>query len=102
MTKADYPLRASIVIPMYNAGGFVAGCLESVLRQTIPPAEYEVIVVDDGSTDGGAELVETRFPGVRVLRSPANMGFARAANLGAREAGGKWVVFMNADVHVAE
>lgn len=102
MTKADCSLRASIVIPMYNAGGFIASCLESVLRQTVSPAEYEIIVVDDGSTDGSAEQVETRFPGVRILRSPKNLGFARAANLGAREARGRWVIFLNVDTCLAE
>ncbi|MGC8826790.1 MAG: glycosyltransferase family 2 protein [Anaerolineae bacterium] len=101
MTEAHHPLRASIIIPMYNAGHCIAGCLESVLHQTIPPAEYEVIVVDDASTDGSAELVRAQYPAVRVICSQENGGFAPTCNLGAGEAKGQWVVFLNADTRLA-
>lgn len=94
-------MRASIIIPMYNAGDYIVGCLESVLHQTISPAEYEVIVVDDASTDGSADLVQEQYPGVRLMRAPENLGYAPACNLGAGEAKGQWVVFLNADTRLA-
>jgi glycosyltransferase involved in cell wall biosynthesis len=100
MAETYPPLRASIIIPMYNASAYIAGCLDSLLHQTVPRDAYEVIVVDDASTDGSAELVRARYPGVRLIQTPANLGFAGAANLGAREARGKWVVFLNADTRL--
>ncbi len=94
-------LLASIVIPAYNASGVIPTCLEGLLHQTISRDQYEVIVVDDGSTDGTSERVSGLFPEVRVVRMEENKGFAAAANRGASESRGKWVVFLNADTRPA-
>src|SRR5205807_2510021 len=69
-------------------------CIESVLAQRISEP-FEVIVVDDGSTDNTAD-VAARFPGVRVLRQP-NSGVAEARNHGAREATGSILCFIDSD-----
>lgn len=84
----------SVIIPAFNAEKFLRETLESALGQTVPP--LEVIVVDDGSTDGTVALVE-RFRGaVRLLRQ-ANGGVARARNAGAAQAKGEWLAFLDAD-----
>ena len=88
------PRRVSVVIPCYNAERYVAATLESVLAQA--GAELEVIVVDDGSKDGSAALVERDFPQVRVIRR-ANAGVAAARNAGIEAARGDWVAFCDAD-----
>lgn len=86
--------KISVVIPCYNAASYIAGTLRSVLMQE--GVELEVIVVDDGSTDGSPELVCREFPQVIVLRQP-NRGVAAARNLGIERASHAWVAFVDAD-----
>jgi GT2 family glycosyltransferase len=90
---------AAVVIPNYNGADWLAGVLGSVAAQTVSPAE--VIVVDDGSTDGSLALLADRFPHVRVLALGSNGGFARAANAGLRAASAEAVALVNTDVVLA-
>jgi GT2 family glycosyltransferase len=84
----------SVIIPAYNAARFVGNAIESALGQTVPP--LEVIVIDDGSGDGTAEVV-ARFPApVRLVRQ-SNGGPAAARNHGARVATGEWLALLDAD-----
>lgn len=84
----------SAVIPAFNHARFLGPCVESALAQTLAPCE--VIVVDDGSTDGTAAVLE-RFGGrIRVLRQP-NRGVAAARNRGAAESHGDVLAFLDAD-----
>lgn len=87
-------VRASVIIPMYNAAGVIDRCLEAVRCQTLPRDQYEVIVVDDGSTDGTGDRAAAL--GVTVLRQP-NRGPAAARNLGAAHASGDILAFTDAD-----
>jgi GT2 family glycosyltransferase len=89
----------AVVIPNYNGERWLPGVLESVREQTRAPAE--VVVVDDGSTDGSAALLAERFPEVRVLALGANGGFARAANAGIAAVGADAVALVNTDVLLA-
>ena len=77
-------MDVAVVIPNYNGARWLPGVLESVAAQTVAPAE--VLVVDDGSTDGSAAIAEAA--GARVLRLAENGGFARAANAGVAAVGG--------------
>jgi GT2 family glycosyltransferase len=86
--------RVSVVIPCYNARPYVGATLRSVHAQQ--GVELDVIVVDDGSSDGSPDLVERDFPGVRVVRQ-ANQGVAVARNRGIAEARHDWVAFIDAD-----
>lgn len=86
--------RFSVVIPAYNAGAYLAEALRSVVRQeTALP--YEIIVVDDGSTDDTSTVAEA-FPAVRLLHQ-ANAGPARARNRGIAAAGTELVFLLDAD-----
>jgi glycosyltransferase involved in cell wall biosynthesis len=86
--------RFSVIMPAYNAGAFLAEALDSVVRQeTALP--YEIIVVDDGSSDDTG-AVARRFPAVRVLRQ-ANAGPARARNRGIAAARAELIFFLDAD-----
>jgi glycosyltransferase involved in cell wall biosynthesis len=89
-------LTFSIIIPAYNRSSLVGRAIASCLRQDHP--SFEVIVVDDGSTDGTAkrvsEIVDSR---VRLLSQPVNRGVSPARNLAAEHARGEWVVCLDSD-----
>lgn len=88
------PAKISVVIPCFNAERYIAATLRSVLAQELPA--LEVIVVDDGSRDASAALVQQGFPGVTLLRQ-RNQGVAAARNRGIEHASGDWVAFVDAD-----
>ena len=86
--------RASVVIPAYNYGRYLADAVDSVLSQTVPP--HEVIVVDDGSTDD-TPAVAARYTGrIQYLRR-ANAGVSAARNAGIAAATGDWLALLDAD-----
>lgn len=91
----------SIILPVYNAKQTLSHCLESILLQAYP--SFEVIVVDDGSTDGSGELCD-RYAmqdiRVRVYHQP-NSGVSRARNKGLDEAKGEYVTFVDADDYIS-
>ncbi|HEX4823535.1 MAG TPA: glycosyltransferase family A protein [Candidatus Polarisedimenticolaceae bacterium] len=84
----------SVVIPTYNRAGLVVQAIESALGQTF--ADREIVVVDDGSTDGTTETLARFGSRIRVVRQE-NGGEARARNRGVREAAGTWVAFLDSD-----
>jgi GT2 family glycosyltransferase len=88
--------RVSVVIPNWNGRRWLPGCLEAVGAQELPPAE--VIVVDNGSSDGSLEFLHRHHPDVRVLGLASNTGFAHAANRGIDRAAADLVALVNTDV----
>ena len=92
-------MDVAVVIPNFNGARWLPGVLGSVAGQTAPPAE--VLVVDDGSTDGSRALLAERFPHVRVLARGGNGGFARAANAGIAAVSAEAVALVNTDVVLA-
>lgn len=86
-------MKLSIIIPAYNAEAYLPQCLDSILAQE--HSGCEVIVVDDGSTDGTATLLE-RYPDVKVIHQ-ANRGMSTARNRGLDEARGEYILFVDSD-----
>jgi glycosyltransferase involved in cell wall biosynthesis len=86
----------SVVIPAFNRAASIGAAIASVLRQTW--ADFELIVVDDGSTDGTLEAAaRVPDPRIRLVANPGNLGAAAARNTGIREARGAWVAFQDSD-----
>jgi len=88
----------SVIIPNWNGGHHLPTCLESLRRQTY--TRVEIIVADNGSTDGSLELLASDYPEVHVLDLGENRGFAGACNAGIRAARGTLVFLLNNDTEV--
>ena len=91
-------LKASVVVVSYNHRPYLPACLHSVLQSE--GQDLEIILVDNASTDGSASYVEQAFPTVRVIRSETNLGFGHGGNLGAAQARGRTLAFLNPDTVV--
>lgn len=92
-------IRYSLIIPVYNGQEAIGPCLKRILDQDFPREKYEVIAVDDGSTDGTASKVR-EFPSVRLVPLTPNQGRIKARETGAREARAETLVFVDSRVLV--
>lgn len=90
--------KASVIIVAFNGRHYLDDCLQSVYGELRPGDE--VVVVDNASMDGSAELVSERYPQTRLVCNAENRGFAAACNQGARLASGEVLVFLNQDTRV--
>src|SRR6478609_9234815 len=89
-------MRVSVIVLNFNGRQWLDGCLGALAAQRAAPP-FEVIVADNGSTDGSIAGLARDHPAVRVLRNGANLGFAAGNNAGAAQAAGQWLVFLNND-----
>jgi GT2 family glycosyltransferase len=91
-------VKASVIVPVWNGREYLLECLDALLAQDYP--DFEVIAVDNGSTDGSAYLIAERYPEVQVIRNEQNLGFAGGCNVGLRAAMGDVLVLLNQDTAV--
>jgi len=89
------PLLVSIIIINYNGNKYLKGCFDSLLNGSYK--QIEIILVDNGSSDGSIEFVRENYKNIRVIDNKANLGLAAASNSGRSEAGGKYLFFFNND-----
>ncbi len=87
----------SVVTVSYNTRELVRGCLASVFSTLGSTLRFEVIVVDNASSDGSVAMIRGSFPEVRVLANSENVGFAAGSNQGIRESSGRYVILLNPD-----
>jgi GT2 family glycosyltransferase len=85
----------SIIIPNYNGEKYLSDCIGALYNQDY--LDYEVILVDNASSDNSLILVKNQFPGIILVENPVNRGFAGGCNDGARKARGDYLLFINTD-----
>ncbi len=91
-------MSLSIIVVNYNTRRLLATCLESLAAHV--RVEHEVIVIDNASADGSADMVRAQFPDVRLLAMETNLGFAAAVNAGISATTGQYVCWLNPDARV--
>jgi GT2 family glycosyltransferase len=94
-------VRCSIIIVNFNGEAWLKKCLDSLKRQSYRGSPVEILVVDNGSSDGSVELVRRQYPDVAVLTHAEN-NYAKALNLGISRSKGEFIAFLNNDMVVAE
>ena len=87
--------NVSIIIVNWNGAEYLPRCLKALVHQTF--TDFEILVVDNGSTDGSVDGLEQYWPEIKVVRLNKNLDFAAANNLGARQAHGHWLALLNSD-----
>lgn len=89
-------MDVSIIIVSYNTAGMLSDCIKSI-REKTSGLQYEIIVVDNDSSDGSVQMVKSDFPDVVLIESAQNLGFGRANNVGMQKAHGKYILLLNSD-----
>lgn len=91
----------SIIIISYNTRQYLDRCLNSIFQSLKNSTlQYEVIVVDNGSTDGSQEMVQKMYPRVKLMKNQTNVGFGKANNQGVKVAQGNILLLLNSDIEV--
>ena len=93
-------MKITIVIPNYNGKHFMEPCLASLGRQTYK--DFEILVVDNASTDGSIEYLKEHYPDIRIITLDQNYGFSKAVNVGIRHSSAPYVILLNNDTTVDE
>jgi len=101
IASSDNPL-VSIIIPAYNQFAYTFNCLESLSVNLSSDLAYEIIIVNDASTDETLEQLATLVKGIKVLTNAENSGFIRSCNYGASQAKGQYLYFLNNDTRILE
>ena len=88
----------SVVVPVFNAEKYIARCIRSIKAQNIPKKNYEIIVIDDGSTDNsGKEIAKQKSSNIKIIKNKKNLGLPSSLNIGIKAAVGMYVVRVDAD-----
>ncbi|MEU9733109.1 glycosyltransferase [Streptomyces sp. NPDC048002] len=99
------PVKVSVIVPVYNPGAYIEECVSSLLRQSLPPDAYEVIFVDDGSTDdtpGRLDELAAEHPRVTVLHQENSGWSGKPRNVGIEASRGEYVMFVDNDDHLGD
>ena len=94
-------MKVSIILVNYNSSALLRQCLKSIYEQT-KEISFEIIVVDNASSDNSREIVCSEFSNVQLIKSAENLGFSRGNNLGASLAKGTYLLFLNTDTILFE
>ena len=92
--------KVSIIIPNYNGQKYLGDCIDSLHQLDIPHENYEIIVVDNASSDNSVEFICSKYPDVVLIQASKNLGFASGCNLGIKNSSGEYIVLLNNDTVV--
>lgn len=98
MYMNDNTIEVSVIIPNYNGGKYLKGCIDSLLRQTF--TKYKIIVVDNGSEDGSYDILTQNYPNIQLIRLDSNYGFSIAVNEGIKKSDTKYIALLNNDTEL--
>jgi glycosyltransferase involved in cell wall biosynthesis len=90
-------MQVSIIIPTYQGEKYLSRSIRSAIDQSYPRELYEIVVIDDGSTDNSAQVLKTYGDDIRLLRHKKNLGLPAARNTGLKNAKGRFVLNLDAD-----
>ncbi|MBN2400143.1 MAG: glycosyltransferase family 2 protein [Candidatus Aminicenantes bacterium] len=90
----------SIIIPVYNAEKYIARCIRSAMNQSLNKELYEIIVINDGSSDNTAEVLKYLSSHITLINLDSNMGIAYARNEGIKASRGRYIVNLDADDYI--
>ncbi|PTM85735.1 glycosyltransferase family 2 protein [Streptomyces sp. VMFN-G11Ma] len=99
------PVKVSVIVPVYNPGPYIEECISSLLRQSLPPDEYEVVFVDDGSTDqtpARLDALAAEEPRVQVIHQENSGWSGKPRNVGIAASKGEYVMFVDNDDHLGD
>ena len=91
----------SVIVVNYNTAHFINQTLRSICRSDID-IDYEIIVIDNKSTDNSVDLIKDQFPNIKLIENPDNYGFSKAVNIAARNSTGEFLLLLNPDTIVKE
>ncbi|HCW05874.1 MAG TPA: hypothetical protein DGG95_00720 [Cytophagales bacterium] len=92
----------TVIVLNYNGRSFLRTCFSSLALTNYPKSKFEVLLVDNGSTDDSTEFVENNFPWVRIVKLHQNFGFGGGNNRGVKFANGQYISFLNNDTEVTQ
>lgn len=93
-------IKVSVIIPVFNQEKYIGRCLRSILSQSFEEIFYEVIVIDDGSSDYSIKILEAFSDKIKIIKHKKNLGLPSALNSGIKNARGKYIVRLDSDDYV--
>ncbi len=92
--------QVTVIVPTYNHELYIGRCIRSLLKQSLPREDYEIIIVNDGSTDNTKYIIDTFKEDVRYYENQKNLGLASSLNSGIRKARGQFIIRVDSDDYV--
>lgn len=90
----------SVIVPVYNSEKYLSRCIRSLMNQTLPKEKYEILVIDDGSTDNSRRIIESYAEYITVITLDKNVGLPVALNLGIKKSKSRFIVRVDSDDYV--
>ena len=93
-------VKISVIVPIFNRENYIGRCIRSLMYQTIERNSYEIITIDDGSTDASLKILKSYSDEIKIYKNKKNQGLSVSLNRGIRKAKGKYIVRVDSDDYV--